>query len=38
MAEDVVASENKVVADLAASIIEAQKLEISMMSGMLNPA
>ena len=38
MAEDVVASENKVVADLAASIIKAQKLEISMMSGMLNPA
>ena len=38
MAQDVVASENKVVADLAASIIEAQKLEISMMSGMLDPA
>ena len=38
MAQDVVASENKVVADLAALIIEAQKLEISMMSGMLNPA
>jgi len=37
MAQDVVASENKVVTNLATSIIKAQKLEISMMSGMLEP-